>query len=276
MQRSRDWCYTLNNYTEGERDAARLVDCVYHVFGYERGENGTPHLQGYIRFATMKSLKQAKKIFERAHWEPRRGPLKNAIEYCMKEGDFEEKGEKPKTQQEKGEANKNRWRRIIEKAKEGDEAWLEENEPDVYYKGLATFRSHKKPKTQVLGYADEDTPNEWWWGPTGTGKSKRVWEMYPVHYQKEKNKWWCNYTGQETVVIEEADPKSMEHMASFMKIWCDRYPFCGQIKGGRLDGLRPARIIVTSNYPPRDCFTNPDDLEPILRRFKVIHFPFKT
>ena len=51
--------------------------------------------------------------------------------------------------------------------------------------------SQKEPLNYV------DTPHEWWVGPTGTGKSKKVWEEYPTHYAKEKNKWWCNYTGQD-------------------------------------------------------------------------------
>ena len=61
----------------------------------------------------------------------------------------------------------------------------------------------------------------------------------------KKNKWWCNYTGQDTVVIEEADPKNMEHLADRLKVWADRYPFPGEIKGGRIEGIRPLKVIVT-------------------------------
>ena len=44
---------------------------------------------------------------------------------------------------EKGEGEKKRWRRIFEKAEEGDEDWLKENEPNVAFKHMATFTSHK-------------------------------------------------------------------------------------------------------------------------------------
>ena len=205
----------------------------------------------------------------RAHVEARKGTIQQAIEYCQKEGDWEEHGEKPKMPKEKGEGEKKRWRRIFEKAEEGDEDWLKENEPNVAFKHMATFRSHKKAKKEPLNYVD--TPHEWWVGPTGTGKSKKVWEEYPTHYAKEKNKWWCNYTGQDTVVIEEADPKNMEHLADRLKVWADRYPFPGEIKGGRIEGIRPLKVIVTSNYTPEECFPNSNDLEPILRRFKVVN-----
>ena len=65
-----------------------------------------------------------------------------------------------------------------------DEEWLKENEPNVAFKHMATFRSHKKAKKEPLNYVD--TPHEWWVGPTGTGKSKKVWEEYPTHYAKRR------------------------------------------------------------------------------------------
>ena len=40
MTRSRAWCYTVNNYTEEDRDALRLMPCAYNIFGYERGDEG--------------------------------------------------------------------------------------------------------------------------------------------------------------------------------------------------------------------------------------------
>ena len=38
-------------------------------FGKEVGENGTPHLQGYMECGSKKIMKGLKKISSRAHWE---------------------------------------------------------------------------------------------------------------------------------------------------------------------------------------------------------------
>ena len=109
MSRKCAWCYTINNYTEEDRDAVRNLPCVYNVFGYERGAEGTPHLQGYIHFKNQKTLSAVKKLLPRAHLEPRKGTIDQAVDYCKKDGDFEEFGDKPMSQKEKGDANRKRY-----------------------------------------------------------------------------------------------------------------------------------------------------------------------
>lgn len=50
MSRSRKWTLTLNNYTEEQRTALLdLPSLAYAIIGKETGENGTPHLQGYLK-----------------------------------------------------------------------------------------------------------------------------------------------------------------------------------------------------------------------------------
>ena len=60
MARTLGWCMTLNNYTEEQRVALLATECTYVIMGEEVGEQGTPHLQGFLRFKTEKSLKQMK------------------------------------------------------------------------------------------------------------------------------------------------------------------------------------------------------------------------
>ena len=89
----RGWCYTLNNYTVEEHEKLQSLACKYHVIGEEEGESGTPHLQGFIYFASAKTFLAAKKVIgERAHIEEMKGTPAQAAEYCKKEGRFWEQG----------------------------------------------------------------------------------------------------------------------------------------------------------------------------------------
>jgi len=90
------WCFTLNNWTGP--DVVRLSGlveaghAVYVVFGREVGESGTPHLQGFVKFASRQRFTQAKEfIGGNSHVEVARA-LQRAVEYCKKDGDFEEFG----------------------------------------------------------------------------------------------------------------------------------------------------------------------------------------
>jgi len=93
---SKNWCFTLNNYTHD--DTVRLLaletcDCVeYVVFGKEVGESGTPHYQGYVKFTSKKRVNGVKKIIGECHVECARNPSA-AIRHCKKDNDFVEFGE---------------------------------------------------------------------------------------------------------------------------------------------------------------------------------------
>lgn len=106
MSQSRRWCFTLNNFV-GD-DEARLRNFVndnptsYLVFGRETGLSGTPHLQGFVVFPSNRRLAAAKRqIAPRGHFEIARGTSKQASDYCKKEGDFEEFGQVPGSEQGK-------------------------------------------------------------------------------------------------------------------------------------------------------------------------------
>lgn len=58
-------------------------------------------------------------------------------------------------------------------------------------------------------------------------------------------------------------------MGEFLKIWADRYKFRTEEKGSSLV-IRPERIIVTSNYHPKDIWPQHEILEPLRRRFQII------
>lgn len=95
--KSKYWCFTLNNYTpEEEYLVKNMMEgnlITYCCIGKEVGEQGTPHLQGYVEFKSRWDIKRLKEWFiSRAHFERRRGTCEQAAEYCQKEGNYYEIG----------------------------------------------------------------------------------------------------------------------------------------------------------------------------------------
>lgn len=269
-RRSRAWCITINNPDDLDGSRLQASDYKYLVIGNEVGESGTPHLQCYVYFPEKLSRRAVSKLAPRGFLQPAEGTPQQASDYCKKDGDYKEYGELPMSQSEKGVAGAKAWAVIIAHARVGDEDWLLENYPKVYFSSLSTFRSHRAPVTTILDHSDDDSPNIWLMGATGTGKSRWLFETYPNHFRKEWNKWWGGYRGQDTVAIEEASPEVCKLGGSKLKLWADRYPFEGEVKNGHLASSRPARIIVTSNYSIEECYPAPQDYEPLKRRFKVM------
>ena len=81
-ERSRNWTFTLNNYTEEDIKSICKIDAKY-VFQEEKGENGTPHLQGILMFKNPKTFNGIKKLIPKAHIEKARSKIAS-IKYCTK------------------------------------------------------------------------------------------------------------------------------------------------------------------------------------------------
>lgn len=268
-EKYRGWVWTINNPTPNDINHinSTIDKAKYLVYGEEVGEEGTPHYQGYVYFKNRVRFTTVKSLLPRAHIEIQRGSILQAITYCKKDNNFHEWGDQPEDMN--GTNQNNKWSTILTLAENGDIESIRSQFPRIYFQYYEKLKSFKAKETIIL----DTLQNEWWYGPTGTGKSRELWIKYPNHYQKQANKWWDGYSGQDVVAIEEWCPKN-DMTASNLKIWADRYPFPAQIKNGTLHGIRPKKLIITSNYTMEQCFPRIEDLEPLKRRFKVIHFPF--
>lgn len=267
----RSFCFTWNNYpSTAEAELRQFFDVkqpLYMIVGKEVGENGTPHLQGFMQLKDRMSFARLKAVFPSMHIERAKGNAEQNRTYCSKEQNFFEMGTCPRTP---GKASKESWKDILDAAEAGNWSFLKTEYPRIWVTMSEKLISKRVPDTTII---DGPTVNEWWYGRTGTGKSRLAWEKYgSICYQKMLNKWWDGYDAQPVVVIEEWSPKN-DVTASALKIWADRYPFTAQIKGGVLQKIRPYKIIVISNYKIDDCFVDTRDAEPIKRRFTEYEFP---
>lgn len=266
MAQTTRWCFTLNNFTDAEVGILRALQIVYLVFGYEVGESGTPHLQGFVVFPKNQRLSAVKKVLERAHWEPARGSTAQAADYCKKDGKFEEFGKLPEAAAKAGgDAERSRWKRAREAAIAGD---FDSVPDDIYWKYYRTMKEIHKDHMVKPSDCDGVT-GLWLYGEPGVGKSRAVAEVFPAAYKKMQNKWWDGYQNEDVVWLDDFDSKELGH---HLKIWSDRYSFLAENKGGALH-IRPKLFVITSNYPPSSprFDWDPDMVSAIERRFKIVH-----
>jgi len=263
---AKNWCFTINNPIEG--DETIILDSKkfkYSVFGREKGDEGTPHLQGYVCLWKEAKLSALKKLFPRAHLEVAKGsPLQNRS-YCIKDGDFAEQGVLPI---QGGESTKKNWDEAKKLALIGRVDDIPGNIYIPHYRNLLSICvDHSAPVRSI-----PQLLNEWHWGPTGTGKSMNVRTKWPDAYIKSAaTEWWNGYDAHEVVIIEDLDIYHVK-LGYYLKIWSDHYPFPANVKGSRELLIRPKRIIVTSNYHPRSIWTDVQTLGPIERRFHLIEY----
>lgn len=267
--RSRAFCYTLNNPLPGWELGFNLLSYSYHVYGKEVAPTtGTPHIQGYLYFKTMKTFHVLlSSLPSGIHLECAKGRPDQNIVYCTKGGDYVEDGVRPMSQKEKGDANSKRWADAVLAAKEGR---FDDLPPDIqlrYMRNCKEIYKDNMPKPTDLDVLD----HHWFYGPPGTGKSLTAREKYPGYYLKMSNKWWDGYQGEDNVIIDDVEIDA-KYLAHFLKIWADHYPFIAETKGG-VKYIRPKRIIITSNYTIDEIFGDiPIVSEAIKRRYKSTHF----
>lgn len=271
MSRSRSWTFTVNNYTPETYEAIKAIDCKYLVVGREIGDSGTPHLQGYIVFTSAAKLHQVKaKIPQNPHLEVAKGNSSQNFDYCTKEDEeFFEKGERPLTAKEKGDTEKKRYERAWEQAKAGE---IDEIDADIRMRLYGTIKRIRADYQQVP-QSLEQLDFWWYFGASGTGKSRAAREENPGYYIKNKNKWWDGYVDQPCVIIEEWFPDVVSGLQQMLKEWCDHHPFAAETKGSATS-IRPPKIIITSNYTLEECFGSDRSglYEPLARRLKVREF----
>lgn len=146
----RAWVFTWNNYNDSDIAylQQKLASPHRFLFGEEKGNSGTPHLQGVCYFKTPRSFNSVRKLFKQNHIEP----CKNwnaSLNYCSKDGQTFTNIQKNKTRNErlleKYEDIKWRpWQRQTLKLIEGvpndrDIIWIHEEKGNIGKSFLAKY-----------------------------------------------------------------------------------------------------------------------------------------
>jgi len=260
---ARNYLFTLNNYTTDELvQLSELPSYAkYLIFGKEVGESGTPHLQGYLQLSSRRTLSWLKANFNgRAHFEVARGSPESNIDYCSKDGDLFEFGQRPAAAQGRRSDLTEVVEAINSGARRGEIARRFPNHFVRYHRGFTELinlqESARRWEVQVNVY----------FGATGTGKTKKAWEEASESaYVHPGGRWFDGYEGEEHVIFD--DFGGSEFKITYLLKLLDRYPMRVPIKGGFVQ-WKPKKIWITSNYAPEEWFPNAKEehVNALLRR----------
>lgn len=294
--KSRDWCFTFNNYTE---DQVTLLIAQftnervrYYVFGREIGESGTPHLQGYVVMKSPRAFNGVKKEYIAGiHWERRKGSHEQARDYCKK-------GEQSHAEWAEFGAKGPNWGLNAVVTEAGDEPKMGARTDLVQMRDMITSGTsvdeilmtnpmayHQYGRTLIKiedialrkKYRNFMTKGVWIWGPTGSGKShyaykgKHLYDPETTYTYPNDNGWWDGYTGQHTVIIN--DFRGEIPYNELLQL-VDEYPFHVRRRCREPAPFISKKVIITCSLPPESVYNKrnaKDSIAQLQRRFKIKH-----
>lgn len=299
--RFRHWCFTLNNPTGSECSFLEaMVDnkslCVrYIIFQLERGEEGTPHYQGYVEFTDRMSMSKIHLIlgFERIAMYYRRGSREQARDYCKKE-DTRIEMWKEFGLWIKSRGQSHILERMIESAQNGvslDNA-LDSDFRTVlpryyrFYEKILALSWKQRAKVQFLTAREALDKNLdlvqkviALIGLTGTGKTRYVYDQHPF---EDIYKWtggsgskgstfFHDYQGEPVILLDDFGKGQLSYRLLLQLTHF--YPMRVDTKGDTVY-LPWTHVYITSNKDPFRWYPDEDSIDELLRRITTtIQFP---
>lgn len=273
MSRARAYCFTWNNYPPDYRTRLQAIDFRYCLAGEEVSPStGTPHLQGYIYFASAKTVSRVRTLLPGCHVVPARGTPSQNIAYCKKTRPCDgnpnavvfESGDPPMDPTQRGENERICWQNAWELAKLGR---IEEVRADIRVRQYSSLRKIERDYMPTVERLSGPC-GIWIYGQSGAGKTRAVLDQFPECYPKPRTIWWDGYQNEEVVLLDDLDKFDIK-LGGKLKHWADAYPFIGESKGSSMK-IRPKRIFVTSQYRIEDIWDDHQTRDALHRRFIVI------
>lgn len=252
--KSQKWTFSLLNYTDD--DLARIAkpydEVQYIAYGKEVcPTTKTPHLQGFLYMWNPCRMTALKKYLPRAHLEAMHGRWQDNVDYCSKEAQLTEHGQRPM---------QGRRTDLIGAKRRLDEGTthmeLAQEEPffGVVAKHHRFFHKYEQYKRAKTVQEDRDVPNVYVRiGPPGTGKTRWMdekfgrsgWIMAPDNTGR-----WFDGCDRDAILFDDVQVGEVPSLGQFKKL-TDRYPQQVPVKGDFI-WWKPKNIVFTSNSHPNE------------------------
>ena len=282
--RARAWCFTWNNPPAAAQIHLREIfslhsDLVYLVCQMESAPTtGTPHLQGYVYLVQPITMIAVKLMLgsEAVRLTKANGSAMQNRTYCTKvesrTGFQLELGLLPQ-QGRRGDLLA-----VMEMIRSGStnlDIW--EDFPQLMLQYGRRLQSYRRDLVQARVSTTKPPVIMTYYGPTGTGKSRRATYEAGAHTfilsppMKDRVVWLDGYTGQTRMIIEDFAGEIQYRI--LLRI-LDRYELLMQLKGDMIH-LNVTHIWITSNTHPREWYSL-EEYSPLHRRLthgtsRIIH-----
>lgn len=263
---SKNWVFT--SYQE---DAPIFIETLMMFLAYEQEtcpETGRKHWQGYVSMLRKTTLSAIKtNVNESWHWEIMRGSFSDNQAYCNKEGGLVKFGTCPIDQQGvRNDVNAVRARLI--NGENLDDIIL--TEPYLYQRAGRVMerlneiilRSRRRNwETRII----------WFYGPTGTGKTREVYEreekssLYIKPLGRADVNWWDAYRGEEAILLD--DFRGQLDYDELLRL-ADRYPMTVSRRGREPLPFLAKRIYITSALRPDEVYLSQNARGDSLRQLE--------
>lgn len=245
----RRFCFTVNNYDKLPTEIPSEIR--YLLFAEEVGEEGTPHIQGYVEVTSKWSwntfVKELEVLFgNHPHVEQAQGTLEQQITYISKQNEPVSFGV-PAKQTQGTRTDLNNIKDAIDNG-----ATLR----DIAESNFPTFVKFHKGFEKYYNIREE--PRKWKTrtiyihGETGSGKTKWAYDNYPDIKPIEFVNGFVNGCA-EHVLIDDFDRHTMSRK-DFLTLF-DRYPKQVNAKGSWIE-WNPKVAVITSNYSLESIYDN--------------------
>lgn len=279
-QRIREWCFTYHDYSDADREhlATKWREyCTYLCYQPERGsDTGRAHLQGYFCLLAPRTLRGVKNtLFDtatltRVHLEPTKGTKEEAVAYCCKEDTFDDTagfrftdfGNIEDVPARRGQGARNDIGACTSILRAGGSlAEVAEADPDSfvkYHKGFIAYQQLvcAKPRVRDERGLFPELRVFWFYGPTGSGKTRAVFEEAgdeAIYTKPSGNRWFDGYRGEPIILLDDfrADWFTFGYLLRLLDI----YPMPLEYKGG-MTQLCSQKIYITCPVHPEVLYQN--------------------